>query len=62
MTAKGHAVAEGVNRRVSPMAAWVLARFKACGICCRQGETGAGFLQVIRFPLLIFHSAIPPQS
>jgi hypothetical protein len=34
----------------------------SCGICGGQSGTGAGFLQVLRFPLPIFIPPINPKS
>jgi hypothetical protein len=41
------------------LAAWVRAQVRSCGICGGQGGTGAGFLQVLQFPLPIL---IPSAS
>jgi hypothetical protein len=40
-------------------AAWVQAQVRLCGICGGQGGTGAGFLRIRQFPLLIL---IPPTT
>jgi hypothetical protein len=37
-------------------------RVQSCGICGGQNGAGAGFLRVLRFPLLIFIPPISPQS
>jgi hypothetical protein len=53
----GRAVAQAVSRWLPSAAARVRVR-AACGVCCGQSGTGAGFLRVLRFPLTI----IPPIS
>jgi hypothetical protein len=53
----GRAVARAVSRWLPTAAARVRIR-AACGVCGGQSGTGAGFLQVLRFPLPI----IPPIS
>jgi hypothetical protein len=47
---------KGVKERITE--AWVW----SCGICGGQSGAGAGFLQVLRFPLPIFIPPIAPQS
>jgi hypothetical protein len=51
-----------VSRWLPTVAARVQARVWSCGICGGQSGAGAGFLQVLRFPLLIFIPPIAPQS
>jgi hypothetical protein len=53
----GRVIAQAVNRRLPTAAARVLARVRSCGIYGGQSGTGAGFLRLIRLPLLIL---IPP--
>jgi hypothetical protein len=53
----GHAVAQAVSRWL-PTAAYRVRVRAACGVYEGQSGTGAGFLRVLRFPLLI----IPPVS
>jgi hypothetical protein len=50
----GRAIAEVVSRWLPTAAARVRARVWSSGICGRQSGAGAGFLQVLRFPLPIF--------
>jgi hypothetical protein len=50
----GRAVAQAVSRWLPTAAARVRVR-AACGVCGGQSGTGAGFLQVFRFPLPIIH-------
>jgi hypothetical protein len=47
---------------ISTVAAKVRAQVWSCGICGGQSGAGAGFLRVLRFPLLIFIPPIAPQS
>jgi hypothetical protein len=58
----GHVIAQAVSRRLPIAAARVRARVRSCGICGGQSGTGAGFLQVLRFPLPIRIPSIAPQS
>jgi hypothetical protein len=54
---KGHAIAQAVSRWFPTAVAQVRVR-AAYGVSGGQSSTGAGFLQVLRFPLPI----IPPIS
>jgi hypothetical protein len=58
----GRAIAEVVNRWLPTAAAGVRAPVRSCGIYGGQSGTGAGFFQVLRFPLPIFIPPIAPQS
>jgi hypothetical protein len=53
----GRAVAQAISRWLPTLPARVRVR-EACGVCGGQSGIGAGFLQVLRFPLPI----IPPIS
>jgi hypothetical protein len=54
----GRAVAQAVSRRLPTVEARVWARVRSRRICGGQSGIGAGFLRVLRFPLL----SIPPIS
>jgi hypothetical protein len=54
---RGHAVAQAISRSLPNAVAQVRVR-AACGVCCGQSSVGAGFLQILWFPLPI----IPPIS
>jgi hypothetical protein len=56
------AIAQAVSSWLSSAAARVRARVWLHGICSGQSGAGAGFLQVLRFPLPIFIPPIAPQS
>jgi hypothetical protein len=58
----GRAIAQAVSRWLPTAAGRVQAQVWSCGICGVQGGTGAGFLQVLRFPLPIFIPPVAPQS
>jgi hypothetical protein len=53
------AIAKAVSRRLPIAAARVRSPVRSCGMCGGQSGTGAGFLQVLRFPLPIL---IPPTT
>jgi hypothetical protein len=55
----GRAIAYAVSRWLPTVAARVQSRVWSSGICGGQSGTGAGFLQVLLFPLSIF---IPPNN
>jgi hypothetical protein len=55
----GRALAQTVSRWLPTTVARVRSRVWSSGICGGQSGAGAGFLQVLRFPLPIF---IPPNS
>jgi hypothetical protein len=57
--AVGCTTVQAVSRWLPTAAARVRARVRSCGICGGQSDTGADFLRVLRFPLLIF---IPPTA
>jgi hypothetical protein len=57
----GRAIPQAVSRWLPTMAARV--RFwTACGVCGGQSGTGAGFLQVLWFPLSVIILPISPSS
>jgi hypothetical protein len=51
------AIAQAASRRLPTAAARVRSQVRSCGICGGRRDTGAGFLRVLWFPLLIL---IPP--
>jgi hypothetical protein len=55
----GRVIAQAVSRRLTTAAAPVRAQVRSCGICGGQSVIGAGFFQVLRFPLPIL---IPPTA
>jgi hypothetical protein len=55
----GRAIAQAASRRLPTSATRVRAHIRSCGICGGQSSTGAGFFQVLRFPLPIL---IPPTA
>jgi hypothetical protein len=57
-TVHGRAITQAVSRWLPTTAAEVRSRVWSSGTCDGQSGTGAGFLQVLRFPLPIF---IPPN-
>jgi hypothetical protein len=57
----GRAVAQAVSRWLPTAAARVHVR-AACGVCGGQGDTGAGFLRVLRFSLSMIIPPISPSS
>jgi hypothetical protein len=58
----GRAIAQAVSHWLPTVAARVRARVRSCGIYGGQSGTGAGFLQVVRFPLPILIPPVVPQS
>jgi hypothetical protein len=61
---KGRAIAQAVSRWLPTAVARIRAWVWSCGICGGQSGAGAGagFMQVLRFPLPIFVPPIAPQS
>jgi hypothetical protein len=59
---QGCAVAQEVSRWLPTVAAQVRAWVWSCGICGGQSGAGAGFLQVLQFPLPVFIPPVSPQS
>jgi hypothetical protein len=57
----GHVIAQAVSRWLPTAVARVRIR-AACGVSGGQSSTGAGFLQVFRFPLPIIIPPISPSS
>jgi hypothetical protein len=55
----GRATAQAVSRRLPTAAPRIRAKVTSCGICGGQSGTGASFLRVLLFPLLIL---IPPTA
>jgi hypothetical protein len=55
-------IAQAVSRPLPIAAARVRARFRSCGICGGQISTGAGVLQVLRFPLPSIQPIAPHLS
>jgi hypothetical protein len=55
-------MAHAVSRRLPTAAARVRAQVRSREICCGQNGSGAGILQVLRFPLPILIPAIAPHS
>jgi hypothetical protein len=58
---EGRPIAQVVSRWLYTAAARVRARVWSCGICGGQSSAGAGFLWVLRFPLLNFIPPIAPK-
>jgi hypothetical protein len=59
---RGLVIAQAVSRLLPTAAARVRARFRSCGILGGESGTGAGFLQVLWFPLPIFILPVASQS
>jgi hypothetical protein len=57
-----HAIAQADSRKLPTAVVWVQAQVRSCAICGGQSGTGAGFLQVLQFPLPIRIPPIAPQS
>jgi hypothetical protein len=55
----GRAIAQVGSRRLATATALVRFQVRAYRICCQQNGTGAGFLQLLRFPCKIL---IPPTD
>jgi hypothetical protein len=55
-------IAQAVSRWILTAAARVRAQVWSCAICGGQSGAGAGFLQVLRFPLPMIIPPIAPQS
>jgi hypothetical protein len=51
-----------VSVELSTIAAWVWSQVISCGICGRQCNTGAGFLQVLHFALSFLIPPVYPES
>jgi hypothetical protein len=58
----GLAIAQAIRRRLPTVAARVRAQVRSCEICGRQSGIGAGFIRVLRFPLLILILPAAPHS
>jgi hypothetical protein len=58
----GRAIAQAVSRWLPIAAVRVQTRVWSSGICGGQSVAGAGFLQVLRFPLPIFIPLNSPSS
>jgi hypothetical protein len=58
----GRDIAQAVSPRILTAVARVRAQVRSCGICGGQSGTGAGFLRVLRFPLLILIPLTAPDS
>jgi hypothetical protein len=58
----GRAIAQAVSRWLPTWAARVRARVRSREICGGQSGKGAGFSQVLRFPLPIFIPLTAPHS
>jgi hypothetical protein len=55
----GHAIAQAVSSRIPTATDRIRVQVMSCGICGGQSGTGAGFLRVLTFPLVI---RIPPTA
>jgi hypothetical protein len=58
----GRAITQAVTRWLSIAATRIQAPFRSYGICGGRSDTGAGFLRVFRFPLLILFPSTAPHS
>jgi hypothetical protein len=58
----GRAIAQAVSRRLPTAAVPVRARVRSCGLFGGQSDTGAGFLQVLQFPLPIRTLQLPASN
>jgi hypothetical protein len=58
----GLAITQAVRRRLPTAATRVRAQVRSCGICGGPSGSGAGYLRVLRSPLLILIPSIAPQS
>jgi hypothetical protein len=56
---QGRAIAQAVSRRLPTAEDRVRVQVTSCGMCGGHSGIGAGFLQVLRFPLPI---TIPPTA
>jgi hypothetical protein len=59
---RGHAIAQAVIRRLPTAAARIWGQVRSCGIYGGQCDTGAGFLQVLRFTLPVLIPLTAPYS
>jgi hypothetical protein len=57
-----HAIVQAVSRWLHSAAVRFRSQVKICGICGGQSGAGAGFLQVLRFPLQIVIPQTAAQS
>jgi hypothetical protein len=57
----GCVIAQVVSLWLPTVVAQVLAQVMSCGVCDGQSGTGAGFFQVLRFPLPILNPLTAPH-